>query len=274
MANLDERGLSVDESVNCTGSFTMGSEKRIFHCWQLKGHGWVDFHKALAQSCDVYFYKVGIKLGPNLIEKYAKAAGIGQRTGVDLPSEKRGLLPLLWKASTHQHWMGGDTLNYAIGQGALQVTPLQMADLAALVANKGTIWQPYLAAESQRFGEEGEKLATPHELLRVDVSPNTWRVLREALEEVVQSGTGVASKLPGISVAGKTGTAQATKGKEHAWFVAYAPADVPKVATAVVVEHGGHGGAVAAPIAHDLLALALGIGENVPGKGISETQGD
>jgi penicillin-binding protein 2 len=274
MAELEQRAMETDERVHCTGSYTIGSEKRIFHCWQLKGHGWVNFERAMAQSCDVYFYQVGLKLGYGMIEKYAQAAGLGQRSGVDLPSEKKGLLPVDWKKRSNQHWQGGDTLNYAIGQGALQVTPLQMADVAALVANQGVIYQPYLAAESRRFGEESEKLTTPHELLRVTVAKRTWKVLRDALEEVVRSGTGAAAQIPGIAVAGKTGTAQATKGKEHAWFVSYAPADDAKIACAVVVEHGGHGGAVAAPIAHDLLALAIGATEKAVQKSVSETQAD
>ena len=205
----------------------MGLEKRVFHCWKLKGHGWLAFHTALAESCDVYFYQVGMKLGPAMIEKYAKAVGLGQASGADLPSEKKGLLPLAWKTEMGQHWQGGDTLNYAIGQGSLQVTPLQMANVVALVANHGVLWQPFLALESRRFGEDSERLMSPRELLRINLSRATWKILCDALEEVVRAGTGVAAQLPGIAVAGKTGTAQATKGKEHAWFVAYAPADHP-----------------------------------------------
>ncbi len=274
LADLEEHGIDTDDKLHCTGSFTLGLEKRIFHCWKLKGHGWLNFHDALTDSCDVYFYQVGMKLGPSLIEKYAKAVGLGQRSGADLPSEKKGLLPLAWKTSNRQHWQGGDTLNYAIGQGALQVTPLQMADLAALVANRGVLWQPYLAAESRRFGEDSEHLATPHELLRLTVSKRTWQILCSALEQVVKTGTGVASQLPGIAVAGKTGTAQTPKGKEHAWFVAYAPADQPRVACAVVVEHGGHGGSIAAPIVHDLLELALGVQQKKAPENVPETQAD
>ena len=274
MADLEEGAIDPDQKIECTGSFTLGLEKRIFHCWKLKGHGWLNFHRALAESCDVYFYQAGIKLGPTLIEKYAKAVGLGQASGADLPSEKKGLLPLAWKTKMGQHWQGGDTLNYAIGQGALQVTPLQMANVAALVANRGVLYQPYLASESRRFGEESERLMSPHELLHINLSRNTWKLLCDALEEVVSAGTGVAAQLPGISVAGKTGTAQATKGKEHAWFVAYAPTDKPRIACSVLVEHGGHGGAVAAPIAHDLLELALGIQQTKPEKTVTETQAD
>jgi penicillin-binding protein 2 len=274
LAELEESHIDVDEKFHCTGSYTLGLEKRVFKCWkQPYGHSWVNFHRAFAESCDVYFYQIGQKLGAGLIEKYAKAAGLGQRTNADLPSEKKGLLPMAWKTSVGQHWMGGDTLNYAIGQGALQVTPLQMANVAALAANEGFVMQPYLAAESRRFGESSEKLNSPRELLRVAASKRTWRLLRDSLEEVVKSGTGVAAQLPGVSVAGKTGTAQAPKGKDHAWFVAYAPTDMPKLACAVFVEHGGHGGSTAAPIAHDLLELALGI-QQTSAPLVSETQAD
>jgi len=275
LADLEEHALDTEEKIRCTGSYTLGLEKRIFHCWKLKGHGLMDFHRAVAESCDVYFYQVGLKLGPVLIEKYAKAVGLGRPSGVDLPSEKRGLLPYVWKTSIGQHWQGGDTLNYAIGQGALQVTPIQMADLAALVANRGILNQPFLAVESRRYGEESERLMTPREALRIDLSKVTWKLLCGALEEVVRTGTGLASQIPGFAVAGKTGTAQATKGKEHGWFVAYAPADQPTVACAVLVEHGGHGGSVSAPIAHDLLALALGAKEKVATESVpAETQAD
>ena len=257
LAELEERVLRPDVKFHCTGSLMLGLEKRVFRCWKKEGHGWMSFHRGLAESCDVYFYQVGLKLGAVLIEKYAKAAGLGQRTGVDLPSEKRGLLPMAWKASTRQYWVGGDTLNYAIGQGALQVTPLQMANVAALAGNRGVVWQPYLAAESRRFGEASQPLSQPRELLRVSASKQSWALLTDSLREVVRSGTGMAAQLASVQVAGKTGTAQAPKGEDHAWFVAYAPAELPTVACAVLVEHGGHGGAVAAPIARDLLAMAL-----------------
>jgi len=218
----------------------------------------VDFLDAMEQSCDVYFYHLGQSIGPAAIEQTAKMFGLGQLTGVDLPHEKKWPLPLGWKSSRDLHWQGGDTLNYAIGQGALQVTPLQMANVIAAVANGGSLWQPYLVSESRRFGEEPQRLGAPHLLAHLAIDESSWNLLHAALVGVVRSGTGAAAQLPGVDVAGKTGTAQVPKGKDHAWFVAYAPAPAPQVACAVLVEHGGHGGSVAAPIAHDLMALALG----------------
>ena len=149
-------------------------------------------------------------------------------------------------------------MNYAIGQGLLQVTPLQMANLTSTVANEGSIWQPYLVAETRRFGEAPEPVGGAHMLTHLAIAQRSWDLIRHALVQVVKTGTGVAAQLPGIEVAGKSGTAQVTKGKEDGWFVAYAPEDHPTVSCAVVIEHGGHGGAVAAPIVHDLLAMALG----------------
>jgi penicillin-binding protein 2 len=272
LAELEEHAMNPNESVRCTGSYTLGLEKRIFRCWKSEGHGWFSFHQALAHSCDVYFYQAGLKLGAERIEKYAKAAGLGKRTGIDLPAESRGSLP--FGARAGKYWVGGETLNYAIGQGGLQVTALQMANVAAMAGNRGVAWQPYIASESRRFGERSERLSAPREWVRVTASAHSWKLLTDSLEEVVRSGTGVASKLPDVRVAGKTGTAQATKGNDHAWFVAYAPSDQPQVACAVLVEHGGHGGAVAAPIAHDLLAQALGVANVPAAQSVSESMVD
>ena len=132
-----------------------------------------------------------------------------------------------------------------------------------MVASRGDLYQPYLVSESQRFGQFVEHLGGPRLVGHIKISDRSWSRLREALVEVVASGTGAAAQIPGKNVAGKTGTAQVPKGKEHAWFVAYAPADKPQVACSVVVEHGGHGGSIAAPIAHDLLAMVLNDTETI-----------
>jgi len=265
LAALETPDFDPHKKIFCTGSYTYGKEKRVFHCWKAGGHGWVDFRRAVAESCDVYFYKVGESLGPQPIEDMARRFGLGSPSGVDLPHEKKWPLPLAWKQSrtraSERYWNGGETLNYAIGQGALQVTPLQMANAVSMVANGGDQWQPYLVSESQRFGQFVEKLGSPRMVSHVSLGQHSWDLLRQALVDVVNSGTGVASQIKGTDVAGKTGTAQVPKGKEHAWFVAYAPVQKPEVACSIVVEHGGHGGAVAAPIAHDLLAMVLATGE-------------
>ncbi len=257
LAALESGSFDPDKKIYCDGTYTIGNEGRIFHCWKPHGHGWVDFKQALAESCDVYFYQVGSDVGPEAIEEMAKRFGLGAPTGVDLPHEKKWDLPFAFKTKRRQHWQGGDTLNYAIGQGALQVTPLQMAVVVSMVANGGNLWQPYLVSESQRFGQFIERLGSPRMTNHIVISDRSWSLLHEALLEVVKTGTGVAAQIPGTDVAGKSGTSQTTKGKEHAWFVAYAPAEKPRVACAVLVEHGGHGGAISAPIAHDLLAMVI-----------------
>lgn len=261
-AGFENHAIDPKKRIYCDGSFTYGKENRIFHCWRLHGHGAVDYRRAMAESCDVFFYQLGDAIGPSAIEETAKQFGFGQVTGVDLPHEKKWLLPMAWKQTrpraSERYWHGGETLNYSIGQGALQVTPLQMASLMSTVANGGSIWQPYLVAESRRFGSAPEKLGGSHLLNRLSFSEDSWHLVRQSLSDVVQGGTGIAAQIRGVEVAGKTGTAQVPKGKEHAWFIAYAPAEQPTVACSIVVEHGGHGGSTAAPIAHDLLAMALG----------------
>lgn len=264
LAGFEENKIDPSDTVFCDGAYTFGKEKRIFRCWKPGGHGRVNYEQAMANSCDVYFYQLGQKLGPESIERVAKMFGLGRQTGVDLPHEKKWLLPYEYllsrtKPGRKLFWPGGETLNYSIGQGALQVTPLQMASVISAVANQGSVWQPYLAAESRRYGEAAERLNAPRMMSQLALNPEHWKLVRRSLAEVVRTGTGMAAQLKGIEVAGKTGTAQSNKkNKDHAWFVAYAPTESPQVACAVFVEHGGHGGSAAAPIAHDLIALALG----------------
>lgn len=264
LAGLEERKLNPSDTVFCPGFYSFGKEKRIFKCWKPRGHGTVAYTEAMAQSCDVYFYQLGQRIGPDAIERMAQTFGLDQATGVDLPHEKRWPLPIAYndrlaaRARRKAFWAGGETLNYSIGQGLLQVTPLQIASMISVVANEGSIWQPYLVAETRRALENSERVNQPKMLGQIALRNDHWRLVRNSLLEVVRRGTGVAAQMKGIEVAGKTGTAQASKGKDdHAWFVAYAPAEKPSVACAVVVEHGGHGGSVAAPIAHDLIAMAL-----------------
>lgn len=269
LAMLERRTWDVDKKIFCGGSYTFGKEKRVFKCWKEHGHGWVSFERALAESCDVYYYQLGMDLGPEAIEEMARRFGLDAATRIDLPQEQKRPLPMAWKKTRPQtadrYWHGGETLNYAIGQGALQITPLQMASMMSTVASGGSMWQPYLVAESQRFGQFVETLGSPKLQNQISISDRSWTILKRALAEVVHNGTGVAAQLPGISVAGKTGTAQAAKGTgDHAWFVAYAPTENPEVACAVLVEHGGHGGSTAAPIARDLLAMALHVDQTGP----------
>ncbi|MDG1401726.1 MAG: penicillin-binding protein 2 [Candidatus Binatia bacterium] len=268
-AALEEEIITPESKVFCGGSHKLGN--RTYRCWKRGGHGEMDLHDALAESCDVYFYQVGHKLGVDRIAAYAARFGLGEQTGIDLASEKRGLVPTRnWKKERYgESWYAGETLSVAIGQGFLLATPLQIANLAATIANGGLRMKPQLIERIE--SEDGETLfeMEPETRGRLGLQPKTLQQIREALRSVVHArkGTGKAARLDTIEVAGKTGTAQVFKmGKEqiktdslarhlrdHAWFIAFAPVENPEIAIVVLIEHaGGGGGSRAAPLAHDL----------------------
>jgi penicillin-binding protein 2 len=236
----------------CGGYYTFGG--RSFGCWNKNGHGSLNFIEAMQQSCDVYFYQLGPRLGLPRLEAAARDFGLGDRTGIDLPEERRGLIPSVawydrrWGAG---HWRQGLLLNLAIGQGELLLTPLQLALLAAEAGNGGRSLRPHVVMRVR--GEPGFR---PERSIRsgVPAEAGVWNTLHTALERVIDSGTGTAARVPGLRVAGKTGTAQNPHGKDHALFVCYAPAEAPTIAMAFVVENSGHGGSIAAPIARQVLA--------------------
>jgi penicillin-binding protein 2 len=243
VAGLRSRVVSRSTRLTpCSGGYVFGG--RLFRCWEHEGHGSLDLVGALVHSCDVYFYQVGLRLGLPRLEGTARALGLGERTGVDLPHEARGLVPgsawydRRWGAG---RWRKGLLLNLAIGQGELLATPLQLALLAAEAANGGHPIRPHLVRPGP-----GEALMRPVQT-GVDLPGDGWDVVRQALQEAVAEGTGGAARVAGVPVAGKTGTAQNPHGRDHALFLCYAPADHPEVALAVVVENGGHGGSAAAP---------------------------
>jgi len=248
IAILENNFKEKDDTFYCPGYFILGRRKA--DCW--KKHGKIDFFDGLVHSCDVVFYNMGLLAGPDLIFKTSKNLGLGTLTGVDLPGETAGLLPSSkWKLKRlKEPWYPGDSINYAIGQGFLQTTPLQMACFTSLVANKGTMYKPHLLKE----------ITTPEQKViyyqqaaiskKVSLKKSTWDFIHRALTQVVERGTGVASKIPGITIAGKTGTAEDPPREDpHAWFVSFAPVEDPQIVIVVFVEGGGHGGAVAAPIA-------------------------
>jgi len=235
----------------CTGSYMYGG--RAFGCWNHAGHGVLDFIGALRLSCDVYFYQLGPVLGLPRLESTARAFGLGERTGVDLPQERKGLVPdqswydKRWGAGK---WRKGLLLNLIIGQGELLTTPLQLALMTAEVAMDGRALRPHVVREVR--GERGlvEDKAVQS---GVTARPEVWAAVHRAMEQVVVDGTASAARVPGIRVGGKTGTAQNPHGKDHALFVCYAPMDHPEIAIAIVVENSGHGGSVAAPVAGRML---------------------
>lgn len=243
--------------ITCPGTFRLGG-----WVWRdLRAHGTVDFTTGVALSCNVFFYTLGHRTGGEAMSQMARALGLGERTGIDLPSETAGLIPDdAWKRRhVGEPWFPGDSVNMSIGQGWVTVTAVQVARMMAAIANGGTLVRPHLAREV--LGSDGTAVQRfrPAPAGRVEMAPEALATLRDSLRAVVERGTGRRVRLPGVSAAGKTGSAENPRGKPHAWFAVYAPADRPQVAVAVVVEHGFRGGLAAAPIARRVLAAALRI---------------
>lgn len=262
LAALEEKAQEKGKTVSCPGSYRLGN--RVFRCWREKGHGTVDMYRAIVQSCDVYFYTLGLKLGPDRLAKLERDTGLGTITGIDLPGERKGLVPdTEWKRTvTKERWNDYESVILGIGQGAIHLTPLEMAVGYAALATGGEVMRPSVV--SKVIGMDGKARTFAPEMLRkLPWNPENVGFIHKALAGVVNdSGTGGGAKLPGIVVGGKTGTAQvaSVKGKmiksedlpyqirDHAWFVAFAPVDDPQIVVAAMVEHGGHGGSAAAPI--------------------------
>jgi penicillin-binding protein 2 len=252
LAGLETGVLTTRSGITCAGGYSAG--RRFFGCW--RRHGAVDFYRSIALSCDTFYYITAQKLGPERLARWARAFGLGATTGIDLPHERKGLVPDPdWKRATHkQPWFGGDTLNYGIGQGYLLTTPLQMAVATMGIANRGILYRPQLVR--QIIAPDGKVLYTaqPEVIHRVQASPAHWDAVIEGMVQVVERGTARRARLAGITIAGKTGSAEFRKGgKPHAWFIAFAPAENPRVALCVMAEEAGHGGEIAVPIATEWL---------------------
>ena len=257
-AALQEGVVTPTDHIRCSGSFQLGGWS--FRDWKPEGHGTVDLRGAIAQSCNIFFYQTGMRVGADAMARYARAFGLDVPTGIALSGEKPGLIPSPeWKRQRlRRAWTGGDTVNMSIGQGQVLVTPLQVARMMAAVANGGIVWQPRLVQRVEKV--DGTLLyAEPEKMVgQVDLSPLVWAYLRQGLAAVVSEGTGRGAQIPGVELAGKTGTAQSIsnsdskKGQDHAWFASYGPVRDPQVVVVVLVERGGKGGQVAAPIAGEI----------------------
>lgn len=251
-----QEGYSVpEEKIECAGKYELGTYKQIFRCWKQPGHGHISFLSAFAQSCDVFFYQIGLRLGITRLATYARGFGLGKPTGVDLPSEKKGIVPdRLWKKNViKEMWYDGDTLNMAIGQGYLWVTPLQIACLMSAVANEGPFNRPTLVRKIISAEGKVRRDFSPEVIGQVELDKKNWQTIKRGLEEAVRAGTGRGAYMRDVRVGGKTGTAQNPQGPDHAWFSCIAPIEDPQIVVVVFVEHGGHGGVVAAPIARQIL---------------------
>ncbi|MGH9690122.1 MAG: penicillin-binding protein 2 [Candidatus Acidiferrales bacterium] len=255
-AMLESKALPENFTVFCPGHADFYG--RTFHCWDKKGHGTVDLHRGIVQSCDIFFYNVGQRLGIDRIHEYATALGLGSRTGVDLPSEAEGLIPSQdWVQRVFHHkWYAGETISVAIGQGAVTVTPIQLVRMVAAVASGGTLLQPHLL-----------KNLTPLKVSHFPLSDDTVEQVTDGMYGVInEGGTGAALRLQNIDFSGKSGSAQVIsnelKGRvggggkqyqDNAWFVGYAPRRNPEIVVAVLVQGGEHGASVAGPIVRDIV---------------------
>jgi penicillin-binding protein 2 len=267
VAGLEEKVINPASIVSCKGDYPCGNH--VFHCHRRRGHGKVNAHRALVQSCDIFFYDLGQKLGIERIAKWSQRFGLGQPTGVNLDNEKGGAVPsTAWKNQRYkQPWHDGDTLSVAIGQGYNLATPLQMARVAAAITNGGIIHVPRIVDRIESPDGEIISRLEPEVASTLQASPKTLELVRQAMRGVVheRSGTGHYANIAGMEVGGKTGTAQVValgkeggrKTKDHAWFVAFAPLENSKIAVAVIIEHGGNGGDAAAPIAQEVMAAYL-----------------
>lgn len=270
IAAMEEHTLTPQTTYFCPGGLWFGG--RMYHCWRRGGHGTLSVHQAIVQSCDVFFYQVGEHLGIDRLAHWAHLLGLGEKSGIDLNNERSGVIPSsAWKKRHfHQRWYPAETLSVAIGQGYVAVTPLQMADVVAEIANGGIRYKPQFVKQIETLDGKIVKRFPPVIERRVHIDPMVLKVVRSAMCGVVNSphGTGHAARLDNIEVCGKTGTAQVVKEsanrrvpedkepmkyRDHGWFVAYAPRDNPQIAIACVIEHGGHGGSSAGPVVHDVL---------------------
>lgn len=262
-AGLDSGRATPSTTEYCGGAIYLGHWAK--RCHKRGGHGTLNMAGAIAKSCDVYFYRLGQRLGPDRIATYARRFGLGSRTGIDLPHvEAAGFVPTPASKQKrwHQAWVGGDTVDYAIGQSMLAVTPLQMCTAVSAIANGGTLYQPQLIQSITAFGSDGKphvvQTLKPKANGKLNLPPSVLSEIVKGMAMVSQpGGTGVSASLPGIAVAGKTGTAQKMihgSMANSAWYVGFAPIDRPRIAVAVYIEGGGHGGQVAGPIARAMMA--------------------
>lgn len=266
IAGLEEKIIDRNTKFICPGFRKYGN--RVYRCWRKTGHGEVNVTDAIEQSCDVFFYHVGEKIGVDTLAKYAHGCGLGQKTGINLGNELDGLIPTsAWKLKRFKEpWQGGENLSIAIGQGYDLVTPLQMAVLIAAVGNGGVLYKPQILKFVKNSDGELIKEIMPEIRGSLPASEGTIKIVQKGLLNVVQGekGTARALRIKGVKIAGKTGTAQVFSVKEgeglstaelkynlrdHAWFVCYAPAVNPVIAVSVLIEHGKHGSSGAGPVA-------------------------
>ena len=268
--------ITPTSTFHCPGYMEFGD--RRYRCWRDAGHGSIDVEHAIMQSCDVFFYQTGMKLGVDRLAQYANMFGLGERTGIGLQGEHPGLIPTSWwkKQATGIPWQKGETISISIGQGFDLVTPLQMAMGYSAIANNGKLWQPYVVKRIEASSAEEADEIKPKLRRKIAIDQRYFDLVKKGLMEVVESPGGTAHAIhdPHVALAGKTGTAQVVhvaqganrklleklsklKDRDHAWFVGYGPASDPQICVAAIVEHGGHGASVAGPMVQKVILTYL-----------------
>ncbi len=243
----------------CQGGYQFGN--RFFRCWYASGHGQLGVVPAIEQSCDVYFYQLSYKIGLEDFHRFSRACGFGEKTNVDLPQEGAGNIPDKEWYDRHigeKRWTQAVLLNLGIGQGEILVTPLQLAQFYGGLANEGKVYRPHFLKAT--ISPDGRETARGGELaFMLPFSSETIKILNEGLVRVVhgEHGTARGSRIPGVTMAGKTGTAQNPHGEDHSWFVGFAPADKPEIVVCVIFENAGHGSEVAAPVVRKIISAYM-----------------
>lgn len=255
LAGLEEKVIQPEERLNCYGIFWISTWP--YRCWKEIGHGSIALEQAITESCDIFFYQLGLRLKVEALARWTRAFGFGRKTGIDLPSEAEGVVPdPEWKQEKEGlPWFPGNTVMMSIGQGYLLATPLQLAVACAAVANGGRLVTPHLLKKvTAPDGTLVAEAAAPAPV-ELGLDPEALHLVRRGMEGAVEARRGTAwrARVAGLSVAGKTGTAQNPHGEDHAAFICFAPVESPRVAIAILVENGGEGGLSAAPIARRML---------------------
>ena len=256
IAALQDSIITPKWKATCPGYFKLG--RKTINCWNAKGHGTLDLYGAIKNSCNVYFFQLGLKIGLDSWSKYSKMFKFGSPTGVDLTNENAGLVPTkeyFNRIFGENGWTKGNLANLAIGQGELLTTPIQMAQFAMMLANKGVYYKPHFVDHIFNYSTRMTTQFPVQTEYIHGINDEVYDIVREAMRMVCDGGTGWLGKVPGIETAGKTGSAQNPHGPTHAWFIGFAPFKKPEIAIAVIVENGGGGGAVAAPLARKFMEL-------------------
>jgi penicillin-binding protein 2 len=277
LAALQEGLMKPDSTVYCPGYYFFANRK--YRCWRDRGHGTMNLHNALVQSCDTYFYQTGLRLGVDKIAHYAKGFGLGQKTEIGLPGEHPGLIPTSWwkKQATGIPWQKGETLSISIGQGFDLTSPLQMALAYSALANGGKVWQPYVVRRIEGSNLEEVDEIKSNLKQTINIEPHYFAAVQKGLLGVVEEPRGTAHGIRdhSVKIAGKTGTAQVVrmadgvdrkvaakkakaKEQDHAWFVGYATAEDPEIVVCALIEHGGHGSSTAAPLVQKVILAHFG----------------